>query len=357
MSRYFWSRRIPLRHIAVALAVTAGLAVGGCAFDPSSVPVPGTTVSGDTYRIRIEFANVLNLPARAKVVANGAQVGTVDKVTVVPADKAPAGRGGYVVVDADISTSARLPKTTIAELRQNTVLGDIHLALTTPPDGFGSLLGSGDTIPISRSKAPVQLEDTMAALAFFNQGGAVGNLQDIIGRFNSVLPPEPKETARISETMRSDLIDLAANQDKVTQMLDGLDANVYENYRLMPQLEELLSEKSVQRVTDSVSSIHNVTNIFAQLGPLGQSLTWLAPVLGGVDGTLKAFVPLATGGPLDLSKPTNLKLLVEFLRDKVIPFAEHGPKVNVTKVQVDSVSQQDQIDRIIQILRMIGVVR
>lgn len=344
----------------VALTLAAGLAVGGCAFDPSSVPVPGSTVSGPTYRVRIEFANVLNLPNKAKVIANGAQVGTVDKVTVVPTADAPAGRGGYVVVDADISKSVQLPTTTIAELRQNTVLGDIHIALTTPPDGFGNLLGPDGTIAVERSKPPVQLEDTMAAMAFFVQGGAIGQLQDIIARFNSVLPQDPKETARIAAVMGADATDLAAHLDEVDKLLNGLGTNAEVLHNVRPELDNILSEDSVRQVTDTVDSFNGVAGIFGVLGPVGRSLSWLAPLLQANDAAVQAFVPMLTGGPLDLRSPSNLAMFVALLRDKVIPFVERGPKVNVTGVTVAGqppMSDQDQADRIIQTLRMIGAVR
>ncbi|MFD0364158.1 MlaD family protein [Nocardia sp. GCM10030253] len=348
-----------LRIAAVVLA--AGLALGGCAFDPSSVPVPGTSVSGPTYRLKIEFANVLNLPARAKVIANGAQVGTVEGVTVVPAADAAPGRGGYVVVDADIQQSVRLPTTTIAELRQNTVLGDIHIALATPPDGFDALLKPDGTIPINRTKPPVQLEDTMAAMAFFVQGGAIGQLQDIINRFNSVLPQDPRETARISRVMGGDAADLAANLDQVDKLLNGLGTNAQVLHDVRPELDSILSEQSVRQVNAATNSILAVTDIFGVLGPVGTSLVWLAPLVQANDAALQAFVPLLTGGGLELRSPSNLNALVALLRDKIIPFVERGPKVNVTGVQVNSnvaaVSEQDQVDRIVQTLRMIGAVR
>ncbi|MCP2280364.1 virulence factor Mce family protein [Nocardia amikacinitolerans] len=348
-----------LRRSAIAVAMAASVALGGCAFDPSSVPVPGTSIAGPSYRVQIQFANVLNLPARAKVIANGAQVGTVEKVTVVPAAEAPQGRGGYVVVDTEISKSVQLPANTIAELRQNTVLGDIHIALTTPPDGFDKLLEPGGTIDIDHTKPPVQLEDTMAAMAFFVQGGAVGQLQDIVNRFNAVLPRDPKETARIAGVMGADAADLAANLDQVDKLLYGLAHNAEVLHKVQPELDNILSAASVDRLGAATQSIDGVTEIFSGLGPVGQSLGWLAPLVQSGDAAAKAFVPLATGGPLDLRDPSNLAMLVALLRDKIIPFVERGPKVNVTGVRVDAspVAEQEQVDRIVQTLRMIGAVR
>ncbi|NEW57068.1 MCE family protein [Nocardia cyriacigeorgica] len=351
-----------MRYAAIALVSAAALTVGGCGFDPSQVPVPGTSVSGSTYKVRIEFANVLNLPARAKVIANGAQVGSVESVRVVPAAEAPQGRGGYVVVDIEVSDDVRLPDTTIAELRQNTVLGDIHIALTTPPDGFDSLLPRGGTITLEHTKPPVQLEDTMAAMAVFVQGGAVGQLQDIINRFNSVLPQDPMETQRITQVMAGDAVDLAADLDQVDRLLYGLEMNSSVLHEIQPQLDNILRPESVEQMTAATTSISGVTEIFGALGPVGHSMAWLAPLVRSGDAAAMAFAPLITGAPLNTASPSNLALLTALVRDKIIPFVERGAKVNVSGVSVTPaggapISADDQIDRILQTLRMIGAIR
>ncbi|MBF6171773.1 MCE family protein [Nocardia blacklockiae] len=352
-----WGRK---RLVALALGLVAALPASGCAFDPSSVPVPGTSVAGPTYHVRIEFANALNLPARAKIMANGAQVGTVSGVSVVNSAQS-GGRGGYVVVDADVSRSVRLPVATRAELRQNTVLGDIHVALITPTDGFATPLSDGATIPLAQTRPPVQLEDTMAAIATFTQGGAVSQLQDTIDKLNAVLPEDPARTAQISKTMAGDAVDLAAHLDSVDALLDGLGTNAQVLHDIRPELDNILSGRSVSEMNGIVASVVGVTKIFDLLGPVGTSLTWLGPVLQGADGAAQAFLPLlGSSRPLDLSRPSNLQALVSLLRDKVIPFFEHGPKVNVVGVDTgaaQAVSAQEQADRIVGTLRMIGAVR
>ncbi|MFI1241549.1 MlaD family protein [Nocardia salmonicida] len=344
-----------LRRSAVALVIAAGLAVGGCGFDPAEVPVPGSTVSGSTYRVQIEFSSALNLPAKSKVIANGAEIGIVDGVRVVQPADAPAGRGGYVIVEADILDTVQLPTKSIAELRQDTILGDIHLSLTTPKDGFGELLRDGGTIPIERTKPPVQLEDTMATMALFVQGGAIGQLQEMLGRINSVMPQDPKETARISAVMGADAADLAANLDRVDLLVNGLSRNAAILHDDTEQaLTDILTPEAVASLTGTQDSIAETMKIFDALGPVGSSLAWLAPIASSGDAAATAFLPLATGGSADLRSSTNMALLTALLRDKIIPFAERGPKVNVTGVEV---SEQDQLAQIVTALRMIGMVR
>ncbi|WP_336087906.1 MlaD family protein [Nocardia sp. SSK8] len=347
------NRRKTVRRGMIAALVAAGLAVGGCGFDPAEVPVPGATISGPTYRVNIEFSSALNLPAKSKVIANGAEIGIVEGVRVVQPADAPAGRGGYVVVEADIRDSVQLPTSTIAELRQDTILGDIHLSLTTPKDGFGQLLRDGGTIGIDQTKPPVQLEDTMATMALFVQGGAIGQLQEMIGRINSVMPQDPKETARISAVMGADAADLAANLDQVDLLVDGLAANAEVMVGIGPELTHILTPEAVAALTGTQDSIAKTMKIFSALGPVGDSLTWLAPVANSGDAAVAAFLPLATGGAPDSRSPSNMALLSTLLQERVLPFAQQ-PRVNVTGVRV---SDEDRVEQIVTALRMIGMVR
>ncbi|MEU4313017.1 MlaD family protein [Nocardia sp. NPDC024068] len=343
------------RRALAGAGLVAALGLSGCAYDPSDTPVPGASVSGGSYPVRIEFANALNLPARAKVIANGAQVGNVEKVEVVPGD---ASGPGYVVVDIEVDDSVELPVSTVAELRQNTVLGDIHVALTTPPDGYGTLLEPGGTITLDRTRPPVQLEDTMAAIAFFVNSGSVGHLQDIVNRFNSVLPAEPAETQRIAQVLSTDAVDLANHLDQVDLLLYGVASNAEVMHGIQDELDNILRPESVEQMNAATESIAGVTDIFGGLGPVGQSLTWLAPLAQSGGAAAAAFIPLLTGGPLDLREPSNLNLLVDLIQNKVIPFVENGPKVNVSAVRTgDPRSTDDQVHRIIETLRMIGAVR
>ncbi|RBO93590.1 MlaD family protein [Nocardia puris] len=347
-----------LRRGAGAMLLTAVLLTGGCAFDPSSVPVPGAGVSGPTYQVRIEFANALNLPARARVMANGAQVGTVTKVSVVDPGEASGG-GGYVMVDTEIEDSVRLPRTTIAQLRQETVLGDIHIALLTPPDGFADTLADGDTLPRAQTIPATQIEDTMAGIATFVQGGAIGQFQDIINSLNAVLPPDSKETARISGVVGANALDLAANLAEVDAFLNGLSTDAAVVHGMGERTAEMLTEPAVQQISASVESIVNVVGVLGALGNVAHSLVWLAPLAQSGDAAARAFVPLAfTSRPLDLDAPSNLNALVALIRDRIVPFVERGPKVNVVGVSTDGqVSTDDQVDQIVRTLRMIGAVR
>ncbi|MFD4429060.1 MlaD family protein [Nocardia sp. NPDC058497] len=349
----------PHRWRAVAaVASVVALSATGCAFDPASVPVPGTGIDGTTYPVRIEFANALNLPARAKVMADGVRVGTVADVAVVDATT-----GGYVLVTTGIAESVVLRTDTVAQLRQNTVLGDIHIELTSTAGGQAPRLRPGGVIPRAQTKPATQIEDTLAGLSTLVHGGAITRFQDIVDQLNTVFPDNPAETRRIAQVIGADAQDLAANLHTADTLLDGMSQMVGTVDARKEQLAELLTEPGVAQASASVASIVNVVGVLGALGAVAHSLAWLAPLAASGDAAARAFVPLAlTGRPLDLSAPSNLNALVSLIRDRIIPFVERGPKVNIVGARVTPgedgpASTDEQVASIVQALRMIGAVR
>ncbi|QIS23379.1 MlaD family protein [Nocardia terpenica] len=342
--------------VVTAAAVTV---LGGCTLDPAKIPVPGASPSGPTYRVHIEFANASNLPAQAKVVANGAKVGSLRSVTVVdPSPSAP----GHVDAEVEISSATRLPVGTTAQLRQNTILGDIFIELTTAPAavGAGALIPPGGTVPLSQTKPPLQVEDLLAGLSVFVGGGALHRLQSIIDQTNAALPEQTGETARIFDTLGGDVTDLSAHQDSLDRFLAAFQTDLSAVSDNRNEVDALLSARGAVDIPADVHSLVLTLGIIGSLGVIGHTEAWLAPLLQAGDAAAKAFVPLLLGdNPLDLGAPSNLERLVAWLRDTVIPFAQHGPQVNITGVTVtDSpISADDQVERIVRALRMIGLVR
>lgn len=336
------------------------LGAGACSFDPASIPIPGTTVSGPTYRVGIEFENALNLPARAKVLANGALVGNLRSVSVVDPS---SGRNGYVLADVEIKNSVQLPTTTSAQLRQATILGDVYIALLTPPAGFDDIIEHNGTIPLGRTKPALQIEDAMSGMATFINGGAIHQFQDIVNRMNSAMPVDPNETARISAVVGTDITDVGANLAQVDVFLDAIHADAQAVLDNAEPLSELLTDTGVEHTISAIRSLVDMLGVIGAIGPIAHALAWLSPLLTAGDAAAKSFVPLLfTGRPLDLHAPSNLNRMVALIRDKVIPFVEHGPKVNIVAVDADTtpasrVSTGDQVDRILATLRMIGAVR
>ncbi len=345
--------RIPARNgrsIAVLLASLATAApLAACGFDPSAIPVPGTAIGGPTYRVHIQFADALNLPARAEVVADGLRVGTLASARLVdPAD----GRPGWVVADADIADSARLPAATTAQLRQNTLLGDVYIALTTPPADTGPLLTDGATIPLLQTRPAVQVEDTMAGIATLVRGGAITRMQDIISQLDAVLPADPRETARMTETLTRDLTDVAGHLRTVDDFAAAAAADIDVIRGDASAIAQLFSADGARRVTDATASLAHLLGVFTAIGEFSHAIAWLAPLARSGDAAAAALLPLlVTDRPLDLGTPSNLNRLVTLLRDRILPFVQQGPKLDITAVR------DTRIDAVVAALRMLGAVR
>ncbi|MFC9897973.1 MlaD family protein [Nocardia sp. NPDC127579] len=341
------------RTVGVLLSIIVGLS--GCGFDPARVPVPGASVAGPTYPVRIELANALNLPAQAKVVANGAQIGSLREVQVI--DPAPD-RPGQVEAIVDIRESVRLPVETTVQLRQNTILGDIFIGLTTPAHGFDRTIAPGGTIPLERTRPALQIEDLLAGMSTFVGGGAVQQVQDMINRMNRVLPERPADTARIADVLGRDAQDLAGNLDSVDRFLATVEQNLGVVLHHPRELGEILSARGAVEIPADARSLVLTLGVVGGLGIVGHAVAWLGPLLEAGDATAKALVPLLfTNRPLDLDAPSNLNRLVALLRDTIIPFTQ-DPRLNIGLVDAGgAVPTDEQVAAIIGALTMIGVVR
>ncbi|MBB5915955.1 ABC-type transporter Mla subunit MlaD [Nocardia transvalensis] len=351
--------------IPALLVAVLALASAGCDVQPAEIPVPGSGVGGQTYHLRIEFADVLNLPRGAKVIADGVRVGELTDVTLVDAVAAQPDRPavpGHVVADVEIAKSAHLPVGTTAELRQETPLGDVHIALTAPPAAT-AMLAPDATIPLSDTSQSPPIEDIMARLAVFVGSGAISDLQAIVHKLNGVMPQDPRDTARIAGILGGDFTDLADNQNSIHNLVAGLQATVDDGLLSnTPDFDQLLTTEGVQHTTDSIETIVSLLFVLTALGPLAPTLAWLGPLLQSLDGTARAAIPMLFGArPLDTTSPSNLKKLMDLIHNKIIPFADRGPKVNLVGIgspePAPAMSPEEQTGRIIDVLRMIGAVR
>ncbi|MBU9762568.1 MCE family protein [Mycobacterium sp. TNTM28] len=203
-------RRLP------ALLVAAAVLCSCASVNVTSLPAPGTVTDG--YDVLIEFENVLNLPDRAKVVMDGVTVGTVTGVRVA---------GDRVAVTSRIRPEVRIPADSHAVLQQATVLGEIYVALqpsehAQAPAPQMPALGPGDTIPLSRTTAPPQIEDTIASLANFVASGSIQRAQNTLIGLNRLAETSDVELSEVVSRVAVDLSELADNIETVDLALQGL---------------------------------------------------------------------------------------------------------------------------------------
>lgn len=173
------------RRVAGLLgAAVFALAATGCSVSPNDLPSVRGGVVAD-YVITAQFENVMNLPTGADVVMNGIRVGEVQSLDA---------HDDRVDVRLGLGDGVRVPAGSGAIIRQNTLLGDTYIALTPDLDSGAdqAFIEPDGIISVARTVAPPQLEDTIAVLAHFVNGGSIGKLQDTMATLNDVVPP-PRE--------------------------------------------------------------------------------------------------------------------------------------------------------------------
>ncbi|WP_431239292.1 MlaD family protein [Mycolicibacterium aichiense] len=345
--------RRSLRAVSALLfTVTIGL-TAACSLDPTRLPVPGAYSPRHSYDINIEFASVLNLPARAKVDSGGVQIGVLDSVRL---------RGTTAVTTVEIAGDTKLPVATRAELRQATPLGDIYIALLPPEDKSGPVLRDGDTIPLGNTSPADNVEDLLRSMSNLVAGGAIGTLQTTVVNVNKAFPQDPHELTRMQHTVAGVLNDLAANQDTIDQMLDGME-NITSGFAANTQVfNRLVTEgpAKLQGLSAVTIAILNVVGASKDVGKLGGDL--INPIAGDLMQILSYITPMIhTMATADTTIPVIADKFVALLRYKLLGwFRDGGPKYTITELHAptghEGVDPADKANQAVEAMQTMGLV-
>ncbi|OCB17824.1 mammalian cell entry protein [Mycobacterium intracellulare subsp. yongonense] len=335
------SRMINQGRVAAA-AVVSFLAlspmIASCAaLNINAVPLPGDSYQGGSDVI-VEFANVLNLPDRAKVVMDGTKVGVVTNVAIV---------GDHVDVTAQVDHGVEIPSNERAVLQQATVLGDIYLALEPEPDAAAAKpLGPGGRIPLSQTTSPPQLEDTIANLANFIGSGSIQRAQNTVIRINNVTPPK-EEVHRVVSQVTTDLRQLSDNIKTVDSLLTGVSQTADVLGSHTASLSFWFSPPGVQGFKRDMEVANTFGRILPSLGSIYNGGYWLVPLLkssadalGAVQGTKQA---------VEAEYPAYRRFLTEYFMPQ-----DKYPAINITSII--GPDGRELSGNVEQVLRMLGAV-
>ncbi len=344
--------RRSMRAGRVLLAALAISLTAACSLDPTRLPVPGAYSPQHAYRIKIQFASVLNLPARAKVDSGGVQIGVLDHVQL---------DGTTAVAYVDISGDTKLAGNTRAELRQATPLGDIYIALVPPEDRSRVLLRNGDTIPVRNTAPADNVEDLLRSVSNLVSGGAIGTLQSTVVNLNKAFPKEPGELTRIQRTIGGVLNDLRANQDTMDGILSSME-NITDNLAANTGVfNRLVTEgpPKLEGLSAITVAILNVVGDSKDIGDLGGEL--LNPITGDIIQMLSYITPLVgTAATLDTTIPVVADKLIAFLHYKLLGwFRNGGPKYIVSELHPptghEGVDPADKADAAVRAMQSMGM--
>lgn len=331
-----------IRRWLVAALVAGAYLVSGCSLDPARLPVPGAYVPIGKYSIKIEFSSVLNLPARAKVDLGGVQVGVLDRVQLV---------GSTAVAYVDVNNSVKLPQNTRAELRQATVLGDIYIALLPAENPAPSHLHDGDTIPLRNTVPADNVEDILRSVSTLVSGGSLSTLEESVANFNNAFSKDPAELDRMRQKLAGMLRDLAANQDKIDEILTSTERVSNGLLAETGAFDRLINEGPVRlRAMSAVlPSIVQLLVCAQDLGRYGGEL--FVPNTPDLLQMLSYITPtVKTIASADTTLPAMADKMIALIRDKLIPFYSNGgPRLSV------SVNPATRADEAIAAMRTMGM--
>lgn len=331
-----------MRRWLVAAWVACACLVSGCSLDPARLPVPGAYVPIGKYSIKIEFSSVLNLPARAKVDLGGVQVGVLDRVQLM---------GSTAVAYVDVNDSVKLPQNTRAELRQATVLGDIYIALLPAENPAPSHLHDGDTIPLRNTVPADNVEDILRSVSTLVSGGSLSTLEESVANFNNAFSKDPAELDRMRQKLAGMLRDLAANQDKIDEILTSTERVSNGLLAETGAFDRLINEGPVRlRAMSAVlPSIVQLLVCAQDLGRYGGEL--FVPNTPDLLQMLSYITPtVKTIASADTTLPAMADKMIALIRDKLIPFYSNGgPRLSV------SVNPATRADEAIAAMRTMGM--
>lgn len=327
------------------------LLLTGCGVRATDVPIPGTYLAGKTFSIRIEFGSVLNLPDRAKVIAEGVEVGMLDRIELI---------GDTAVATVDLKSDVQLPKSTTAELRQSTILGDIHIALQAPPNAGPPFLVNGDVIPRSRTVPAANVEDILRALSNIVTGGRFGEMQELVASVNASFPTDPADLQRILTGGKNALHALVTHSDDIDRILAAA-ASVTTTLEANKDNVDRTLTLGPGRAAGLSDVLFGLVQLIIDGGELARYVGDLAlPLRGDLHDVISILAPAAlTIASSDTTIPMNVDTMNRLLRDKLIPFFSAPPNIRVQRLSADAVAADASArsDQMIQVLRSIGMVR
>jgi phospholipid/cholesterol/gamma-HCH transport system substrate-binding protein len=202
-----------MRRVPAALVL---LALAGCTSDGlAGVPLPGGAPDGPSYRVVVEFGDVLDLVPQSAVKVNDVTVGTVETIWL---------EGWTARVRVRVGVDVRLPDNATAAVRQTSLLGEKFVDLAAPTDEAPrGELADGDVIPLSRTGRNVEVEEVLAALGLVLNGGGLQHLRTINDELASALEGRETDARDALRQLDAFVGGLDAQKDDIVRAIDAID--------------------------------------------------------------------------------------------------------------------------------------
>ncbi|MCV7194506.1 MlaD family protein [Mycolicibacterium brumae] len=317
-----------MRHRILGIAVTAAVTLTGCSAGVEQLPLPAPGLSGPSYQISAEFSNALNLPDRAKVRVDGADVGEVVAMKAVDYT---------AVVSMRIINDVRLPKGTTAELRSATPLGDVFVALRPPADAgpAGPVMADGDTIALDATAAAATVEQVLASASLLVNGGVVRNLTRVLNGVGSAVGKDGAGLTELIRESRALVSTMAGRSEEIHTMLTATKqlADVLDSRRDTINGVLDASSPALATIADNTTAIVTLIN---EMGSVTEQLKKFPSIQGTDTRSLIADLNTlsAAFNETSLDPRVTLDNLLRFIPVGIKLFSTNAPAADVDLQQL-----------------------
>ncbi|WP_369801777.1 MlaD family protein [Nocardia sp. BMG51109] len=276
MGMKFGPKQRGAKACLLGVAATVAVSTAGCSVSLDRLPLPAPSVDG--YALTATFANALNLPSKAKVRLNGADVGEVESMQA---------QDYTAVVSMRIRSGVLLPAGTTAELRSATPMGDVFVALTPPaqPVAGAPDLGDGASIPVGQTSAAATIEEVLTRASLLVNGGAIENMTSLVNSLGEAVGGRGDRLADMIGQTRELVNNLAARSGRIREVLAATG--------------DLSATMAAQRqgVTDAMASAgpalqtigdntQNIVDLVGQVNRITGQIATFPSIQGTNDGSL-----------------------------------------------------------------------
>lgn len=238
--------RICIRKALAAGSLIALVSVTGCASyqNLNSLSLPGTKGTGpESYSVRIEVKNALNIVPNSPVRVGDLNVGTIRSIEL---------DGWTPVVTVSLGNDVDLPANATAKIGQSSLLGAKHIELQPPQDNAPKgRLGDGDVIPRERSGSYPETEDVLASAATLLNGGGLTQIKTITTELNRALGGREGTTRSLLTQVEKLVTGLDQQKGDITRAIKAMD-------RLASGFRQ--SNPTIERALDSFPGALRVLN-------------------------------------------------------------------------------------------------
>ncbi len=251
--------RLTRRALRYLLIPVLAASLSGCAMGLESLPLPAReSVGKGSYSLNAVFSNALNLPAKARVKYNGADIG---EVTDIRAHDFSA------IVTMRIRPDVPVYAGSAAELRSATPLGDVFVAIKPPTKRATNptRLVNGDTIGRDSTASGATVEEVLASASLLVNGGTLRRLVTVLNGTGTAVGDKGEKIAAFLRNLNSVLTRLNARSEQLTATLRNTGDLASTLASRQQTLDELIAAAgpATSVVAENVDQISDLTDTVA----------------------------------------------------------------------------------------------